>query len=164
MLGVDKTFNLGQVFVTTMVFTHKALLRTDTGENPILFGPMFLYGNSTFETYLISLSHLAGILSTYRKDQLTIGSDDEAALRKAVTEAFPEAIKVLCTRHLRKKVESYLQDKVGVKQGRRVEIVNSIFGSGGVIQANDSVVFSDHLTKTRNLCAQVAPGFVEYFN
>ena len=71
---------------------------------------------------------------------------------------------MLCIRHLRKNVESYLQDKVGVKQGHRVEIVNSIFESGGVIQANDSVVFSDLLTKTRNLCAHVAPGFVEYVN
>ena len=163
VLGVDKTFNLGQVFVTTTVFKHKALLRTDTGENPIFFGPMFLHGNCTFETYLIFMSHLAGILSTYCKDQLTIGSDDDAALRKAVAEAFPETLKVLCTRHLRKNVESYLQDKVGVKQGHRVEIVNSIFGSSGVIQANNSVDFSSRLTKTKNLCTHVAPGFVEYF-
>ena len=35
VLRVDKTFNLGQVFVTTTVFKHKALPRTDTDENPI---------------------------------------------------------------------------------------------------------------------------------
>ena len=65
---------------------------------------------------------------------------------------------------MRKNAESFLQDKICVKQGHRVEIVNSIFGSGGVIQANDSVDFSNRLTKARNLCTHAAPRFMEYFN
>ena len=41
ILGVDRTFNLGNIFLTSTVFKHPALIRNVTGEHPILQGPLF---------------------------------------------------------------------------------------------------------------------------
>ncbi|KAL3863461.1 hypothetical protein ACJMK2_005215 [Sinanodonta woodiana] len=41
-LGVDKTFNLGKIYFTSTVLKkNRVLLRTDTGESPIFFRPLF---------------------------------------------------------------------------------------------------------------------------
>jgi hypothetical protein len=41
VLGVDRTYNLGQIFVTCTVFKHKSILRRSTDEEPIVTGPVF---------------------------------------------------------------------------------------------------------------------------
>lgn len=62
VLGVDKTFNLGDVHVTVCVFKHLAVTRRDTNDHPIFAGPFYLHGNSDFLSYNSFFSHLAGKL------------------------------------------------------------------------------------------------------
>ena len=42
--------------------------------------------------------------------QLVIGTDDEKAMVKAITSAFPESTHVLCSRHLKRNVIHKLTD------------------------------------------------------
>ena len=42
VLSFDKTFNLGQVYVTAAVYKNLALLRKRTNAAPIFIGPIFL--------------------------------------------------------------------------------------------------------------------------
>jgi hypothetical protein len=65
--------------------------------------PIFLHGHSDTETYSFYFSHIASRLLDRSFTLLTIGSDEEYAMRKAMTHAFPEAVEVTCTSHLEKK-------------------------------------------------------------
>ena len=44
VLGIDKTFNLGDVHVTATAYKNITVTRSSTGEHPIFAGPMFLHG------------------------------------------------------------------------------------------------------------------------
>jgi hypothetical protein len=91
ILGVDKTYNLGQVYVTVTAFKQLALQRPD-GSHPLFFGPMLIHGSSnkaTFEKIFFALRS-----RLYEKNiasEPTFGSDAEAALRAAMKVAFPES-------------------------------------------------------------------------
>jgi hypothetical protein len=41
VLEVDRTFNLGELYVTATVYKHLGTLRRETGDHPIHVGPMF---------------------------------------------------------------------------------------------------------------------------
>jgi hypothetical protein len=101
VLSFDKTYNLGAFFVTPSVYTHKALLRKTTQEEPIFLGPIFLHGHSDFATYATFFSHIAAKLVDSDSTKLVLGSDEEAAMRKALTHAFPRARLVVCSRHMK---------------------------------------------------------------
>lgn len=102
VLGVDRTFNLGDVYVTVTSFKHTGLLRARSAEHPIIFGPMLLHGTATTKVYRAFLSSIADALGTGHQPRLVIGSDEETALRNAIKETFPVSKNVLCTRHLKK--------------------------------------------------------------
>ena len=58
VLGFDKTFNIVDgVFVTASTFKQLAVTNVDGGDTPIFLGPVFLHGNSTFETYVTFSMH-----------------------------------------------------------------------------------------------------------
>ena len=106
IIGVDRTFNLGHVFVTTTVFKHPAVVRSATRDHPIFQGPVFLHSNGDKETYYQFFSHLALKLPSV---QIMIGTDDERPLTSAIEAAFGDrVILVRCTLHLKKNINKYL--------------------------------------------------------
>jgi hypothetical protein len=59
VLAVDKTFNLGNIYVTVCVYKNLALQRKRTGENPISIGPIFFtrsFGYSDVFAFLFASS------------------------------------------------------------------------------------------------------------
>ena len=63
-------------------------------------------------------------------------------MKKAMQQAFPSAPRLTCTlRHLRQNIEHYLQDNVGAPQKIRNAITESIFGTSGVANSDDIIVF-----------------------
>ncbi|WAR31703.1 hypothetical protein MAR_034245 [Mya arenaria] len=84
ILGVDKTYNLGQLHLTTTVFKNLSVVRTDTVEPPIFLGPSFWHRKSDFTTFNAFFSHIASHLSDLELKRLVVGSDDEQALRKSI--------------------------------------------------------------------------------
>ena len=90
VLGVNKTFNLTELHVTTTVFKNQAVVRETTGEHPLFFGPAFIHGHSTKVVFSSFFGHIAHSLQVVDTSSLIIGSDDEKALTKAVKEAFPK--------------------------------------------------------------------------
>lgn len=111
VFGVDRTFNLGTVFVTTIVFKHPALLRTETREHPIFVGPMFIHGRSTVEDYVSFFSHIAVKVGADRP--IIFGTDSEKALTSALHQCFPKSTHLLCTLHLKSNLEDHMKDKTG---------------------------------------------------
>ena len=100
VLGVDKTFNLGPVFVTAAVFKHLALYRRGTTNHPLMLGPIFLHSTSDFEAFYSFFGHISACLDSSNKARLVVGADDEKAMIKAMKESMPQATLLACTRHL----------------------------------------------------------------
>ena len=71
---------------------------------------------------------------------LIIGTDDEKIMVKAIVNAFPESTHVLCSRHLKQNVLHKLTDDAVPKEDRNV-IVNKIFGTNGIANADDTICF-----------------------
>ena len=42
-VGVDRTFNLGHFFATTLVYKHPRVIKNDTKDHPIFIGPLLLH-------------------------------------------------------------------------------------------------------------------------
>ena len=76
VLGMDRTFNLSNVYVTMMSFKHQGLLRKGTNEPPIMIGPMLLHGSATWEVYSRYLTTVGDAFGTRKQPNLVIGSDD----------------------------------------------------------------------------------------
>ncbi|KAK7505537.1 hypothetical protein BaRGS_00003282 [Batillaria attramentaria] len=125
VLGLDKTYNLGSVFVTCTNFKHLGVRRCDTGEHPITIGPAMLHGSSDEETFQVFFSHLSHKLR--KVSSPIIGSDDELAVRNAVAHTFPESSLLLCTRHLKENLCRYMADKIGVPAEVRQQVKAQVF-------------------------------------
>ena len=50
VLGIDPTFNLGDFFVTPMVFEHKMIKNKTTGKHPNFIGPTLIHQDRKFST------------------------------------------------------------------------------------------------------------------
>ena len=101
VLGVDKTYNLGKIYVTVSVYRNLSLLRKGTNYPPIFFGPMFIHGNSDFDTFSTFFGQLSARFVDNSFADLRIGSDEEASIRKAVQHFFQGSQVIVCTRHLK---------------------------------------------------------------
>ena len=118
IIGVDRTFNLSAMYLTITVFKLK-FINSNKREAPIFFGPMFLHWNGSFETYFEFFNHLGTNLKNCENfsligENLTIGTDEEFALMKAISKAFPTAETILCTKHLKDGLIRNARDKFNV--------------------------------------------------
>jgi len=101
VLAFDKTYNLGAIYVTPSIYKNLARCRRRTNDSPMFLGPIFMHGHSDFDTYAYFFGHLSACLVACKQQQLPMGSDDEAAMRKAMQHTFPQALFVVCCRHLK---------------------------------------------------------------
>ncbi|MES9880449.1 MAG: hypothetical protein ABW185_06150 [Sedimenticola sp.] len=95
-------------------------------------------------------------------NQLVIGSDDERSLVKAIVTAFPESTHVLCTRHLRQNTKQKLTDDA-VSLRQRNDILEKIYGDGGILDADDSISFEAKCDELERQCNVISPQFLRYF-
>ena len=96
LLSFDKTFNLGSIYVTVSMYKNMALNRSRTDDNKIFIGLIFLHGHSDFETYTQFFGHISAKLVDSDAHKLTLGSDEELAMRKNMSHFFPNACLVAC--------------------------------------------------------------------
>ena len=166
ILGIDRTFNLGACFVTLTVFKNTNLLRRSTQCPPLMLGPVFLHWDGSCESYQRFFSHLRTKLDSNINTELgfcelVIGSDEEKAILKAIQQSFPTATQLLCQRHLQENVRRHLQQKVGVPERTRNEIISLIFGKG-LTNSKDLVDFELGYLFLSNKLLEIAPNFVSY--
>ena len=91
VLGIDRTFNLGACFVTTLLYQHNNLKRKGTDNSPIMLAAIYLYWAGSFRTYNRFFAHLQSMLG--------IGSDNcdkKAPLTKASKQCSPSSAQWLC--------------------------------------------------------------------
>ena len=137
VLGIDKTYNLGEFHVTPTVYKDTSVVKRRTNDNPICFGPTFVHQSSTTKAYSSFLHDIADNLTDNEISNLTVGSDEELAFKNAIRRCFSGCTHVLCTRHLRENTNKYLENNVGCPKTERDKILNTIFGEQGLIQDTD---------------------------
>ena len=133
VIGVDRTFNLGKVFVTTMTYKNRCVTNRKTGQYPVFLGPVCLHWDAEQSTYYKFFSHVKDIIGS----EITIGTDDEKAMRNALKSNFANAQFILCTKHLKDNIKHNLQ-KHGCEEKDRQRILSLIFSD------NDGLVHSDN--------------------
>ena len=84
-------------------------------------------------------------------------------MKKAMQQAFPSAPRLTCTRHLRQNIEHDLQDNVGAPQKIRNAITETVFGTSGVANSDDIIVFDYRLKLNKKIYDDSAPAFHNYF-
>ncbi|CAC5388697.1 unnamed protein product [Mytilus coruscus] len=140
-LGIDRTFNLGPFFVTTLVYKNHRLIKKETKDHPLFLGPIFLHQDSSYRSYRRFFYYISAALDTpvgvdvdlRISPLMEFGSDDEKALTKAFEASFPLSERVLCTKHLKDNLKHYMTDVAAVKPDDRVIISEMIFGEKGLV-------------------------------
>ncbi|XP_078493090.1 uncharacterized protein LOC144748661 [Ciona intestinalis] len=122
VLNVDKTFNLGKIHVTITVYKNRSVKSIKSGNNPLFLGPVFLHNKSDFKTFSFFFTQLGSVIGPHH-DKMIFGTDDEQAMHKAITYAFPYCTHILCFKHLRDNLVDYLKDKVGADKQLRKQIL-----------------------------------------
>ena len=127
VLGIDKTYNLGQVHVTPTVFKHLAVLKRTTNDHPIMAGPILLHGSSDHHTFAEFFYHLRSHLGINLPSPI-VGSDDEKAIKSSISQVWPATKKLTCVRHIKNNLKDYLTKKVGVNEKVKSALVSTVFG------------------------------------
>ena len=125
ILGIDRTFNLGACYVTTLTFKNKNIIRTTSGEPPIMLGPVYLHWEGSFQSYHRFLSHIQSRFSDIDTSKIVFGSDGEKAVINAISDCFPNSTHTLCTRHLKENLAHQLRKEMTMENA--TSIVNKIF-------------------------------------
>ena len=159
VLGLDRTFSVGPCFVTPTTYKNKGVVHRETKEHLLMLGPNYLHWDGDFETYHAFVAHLKGELQS---DNITLGSDDEKGLTKALRLGFPMATHLLCTLHLKDNIRAYMSDKVGCSVKERTQILRLIFGSDGLCSSDDTATFEIRLDGLQGYFERY-PRFALYF-
>ncbi|GFR70921.1 hypothetical protein ElyMa_000339600 [Elysia marginata] len=161
VLGVDKTFNPGQLHVTPTVSKHLGMVRPTTNRHPIFIGPTLIHGNSDRKTYSTFFNFIKQELEDAPKDPV-IGSDEEMAICIVAKFVFPTSNLIKCSRHLKSNMIMCLQGKVGVARRKRNNIVSAVFGPGGLTSSPTITVFEERLTNIQTTINDQAPAYLQH--
>ena len=107
VLGVDVTFNIGDYYVCLTTY-RDLMLKTKSGVNPVMLGPILLHQRKLFTSYYA----LPSTMIQYDPDlqgMLAFGTDGELALSKVFESAFPFAVHLLCDMHMEDTITSKLK-------------------------------------------------------
>ena len=151
-VGVDRTFNLGHFFATTLDYKHPRVIKNDTKDHPIFIGPLLLHKDASYRTYYSFFAYIAteiklGDIELRLPQNMYFGSDDEKALTKSIEDVFPSAARRLCTKHLKDNFNHYMQDKVGIHTKERQRLMDVVVGPEGLADAGTSVLFEEKSTQ-----------------
>ena len=163
VLGIDKTYNLGQVHVTPTVFKHLAVLKRTTNDHPIMAGPILLHGSSDHHTFAEFFYHLRSHLGINLPSPI-VGSDDEKAIKSSISQVWPATKKLTCVRHIKNNLKDYLTKKVGVNEKVKSALVSTVFGKEGVASADNTVLFEIRKSQALQAAGSVSSVYKDYLN
>ncbi len=153
VMTIDPTFNLGDFYVTPMVFKLKQFVRKQSNCNPICLGPILVHQRQQCGSY----SYFANQLTTLRpklKGIKAVGTDGESALFTAMLDGFPSAVHLRCFRHFRENIVSKLKE-LHITEAAQQEILLDVFGEVSEEQHQLGLVDSedeeDYMAKVASL-------------
>ena len=169
IIGIDRTFNLGACYVTLFVYKNLNIIRKCSGDHQIQLGPLYLHWDGDYATYQRFFSHIQCKINEIPSpieigsQHLTIGSDDEKAMTKAMQVCFPNSTMLLCIRHLKENTRRYLQRKIGLNDKATGKIIQDIFGNNGLLNTKDAHSFEAAAVCLDTEYLGQVPKFSKYF-
>ena len=155
IVTVDPTFNLGEFYVTPMVFMQKKFVRKHTEQHPICLGPLLIHQRLNYSSYCYFATQLA-ILQPRLRHVRAIGTDGEQALHDAMLGTFTEAVPLRCFRHFRDNLICKLRE-LNVTECGQEEIMKDIFGGVtedelhlGLVDSEDQDTFKAKLASLKD--------------
>ena len=94
---------------------------------------------------------------------MTVGSDEEAALIKAICCAFPSVQLVACTRHLRQNADCKLDRLIGSRQLSRRTVHDDLFGDDGLVTCTDIVALDEAADRLKSGSLQSMPATFQQY-
>ena len=97
---------MGAPKATMITYRHPNLLNHETGDEPLLIGPILLHHKSTKPVISTFLNHIkAKVNNPFLGFELNLapefGSDQEQAIVSAIEDTFENVVLVFCYQHLR---------------------------------------------------------------
>ena len=126
VMGVDPTFNFGDLNATPIAFRHLLLEHRNTGHSPVLLGPLLVHQQKKFSSYHFFASMLISLCPALRNIR-AFGTDGEQELYKAFKMQLPNAIHLRCFRHFRTNLTDKLT-KLGIPSSVTKEFLQDVFG------------------------------------
>ena len=122
-----------------------------------------LHGNSDYATFSVFCSHLSSLFVDNDVVRLTIGCDDEFAMKKAIKAAFPLSNHITCVQHFKQNVTHYLDKNLFINANQKSSIKSALFGKGGLTETDDPDIFLAKVESFRLLQGSLYPEFMKYF-
>ena len=114
--------------------------------------------------YGLFFSHLSLLLMDCDQQALTLGSDDELAMRQCMQAFFPRAALIVCTCHLQENVKRQLDERMGSHCELRRSLYNGVFGENGLTSQNDVITFDEATERfSRDILLDAPNDFKDYF-
>lgn len=141
VIGIDRTFNLGPCFLTTLVYQNFNLIRKGSSTSPVMLEPVFIHWNGQFSTYCEFFSKIRSALGfRFPVEKIVFGTDEEQAMVNAVKTIFPNSEHILCTRHLKENAQrNMLNQKISEKN--RSQVISAVFGPNGLLYSGSRMEF-----------------------
>ena len=127
VLGIDPTFNLGDIYVTPMVYEHKMVKNKVTGKHPSFIGPALIHQDRKYGTYYYFATEIKKIYQSLQ-NLMAIGTDGEEALSSAFPSVFPNCVHLQCSLHKRENLIRKLRE-LKVDEVKAKQILSDVFGS-----------------------------------
>ena len=134
---IDPTFNLGDFYVTPIVFKSKKFVRKRSEDHPMYMGPILIHHRMNCASY----SYFANQLVNLRPSLRGLITDGEQPLFTAMRDTFQSAVHLRCFRHFKENLVSKLHDlhilKLHRKKYSKIFLVQSVIHNislGNLIQ------------------------------
>ncbi len=128
-LYVDTTFKFGSFFVVTTTYRNLYVKSKRTGKYPCIMGPVMITHRTNRQTYRLlfdSITQARPSLSTNLKAFIT---DGESALQNALTEAFPNAVSLMCITHIERNIRRHAKENLHLSDRFAATVIKDITGS-----------------------------------
>ena len=66
VVGVDRTFNLGPCYVTTLVYKNMAVIRQESSDHPVFLGPVIFHFDGKIDTYVSFFTFVVSSCNRWR--------------------------------------------------------------------------------------------------
>jgi hypothetical protein len=112
---------------------------------------VYVQGRLTTESYSTFFHHISTKMVDGDVTTQTVGSDDNAALRRALSCEYPGASTVVCGRHLKEIFQRHLRDEFcpgNDSAERRRDIMSLIFGTAGLSAVSDLTTIDHDVSYT----------------
>ena len=126
VLTVDKTFNLGEFYVTIVTYPQLMLHDVNTRKHPTMVGPVLIHQQTDFASFY---NFAATLISHNKKLRSTLcfGTDGDKALVEGFAHNFPYALQLRCFIHFKKNVQEKLRTS-GFPSSVSDKVLADIFG------------------------------------